>query len=440
MKPRFTVTRPQRDFLTSPALFRAFVAGFGAGKTETLAIQAFMDACHGSDALVGIYAPTYDLLKLVDVARIELKLSQQGIRAKWHGQDKAIYTSHPGIGDFIFRTLDDPARIVGFETFSAHLDELDTLKTDHARNAWNKVLGRNRQRIKAPFAKINRASVYTTPEGFRFTYDRWVTNKTPDYEIIRASTYSNTMLMRENPDYVRQLRESYPAQLIDAYIEGQFVNLTSGSVYSSYDRQRCETAETIRSGEQLYIGQDFNVGQMFSAILVRRVDGYHAVAEMAGVLDTPELIRLLKDRYSGHPIAIYPDASGRSRKTVEASRTDLSLLRDAGLSVRVNATNPAVRDRIVAVNHAFERAHLWVNSRACPTLAAALEQQAYATNGEPDKEGGFDHPVDALGYCVIKQIPVRRPQRPADTVSRKAATQDYVPEGRDEDVEDWKVM
>ncbi|WP_311758290.1 phage terminase large subunit family protein [Paracoccus broussonetiae] len=432
------MTKPQRDFLTSPAIFRAFVAGFGAGKTETLAIQAIMDACHGSDALIGVYAPTYDLVRMVAAMRIELKLSELGIRGKWHGQDKAIYTSHPGIGDFIFRTLDEPARIVGFETFSAHLDELDTLKTEHAREAWNKVLGRNRQRIKAPFARINRASVYTTPEGFRFTYDRWVANKTPDYEIIRASTYSNTVLMRDNPDYVRQLRDSYPAQLIDAYIDGQFVNLTSGSVYSSYDRIRCESNETIREGEQLYIGQDFNVGQMASVIMVRRVDGYHAVEELMGVLDTPALIDALHNRYSGHAIRIYPDASGKSRKTVDASRSDLILLKDAGFKVVVDASNPAVRDRIVSVNNGFSQGRLWVNSRACPTLAAALEQQAYATNGEPDKEGGFDHPNDAIGYAVVKEMPVRKPMRRPDTVQQPSRPPDYRPQRVQAD-DDWML-
>lgn len=407
-----------------------------SGKSETLAQRAIADAAHSGKALIGIYAPTYDLLKLVNMARIELKLHEHGIRHKLHTQDKAIYTSHPGFGDFIFRTMDAPERIVGYETFCAHADELDTLKTDHARKAWNQIIARNRQRLAERPGAINRASAYTTPEGFRFTHDRWVVNATPDYRLYRAPTYSNPFLPA---DYIDGLRSSYPAQLIDAYIEGHFVNLTSGTVYSSFDRARCDSGETIRPGEPLFIGQDFNVGQMFSAICVRRFDGFHAVDELAGLLDTPELIRIAKDRYAGHDLTIYPDASGKGRKTVDASRSDLSLIRDAGIRVRVNASNPAVRDRIVAMNHAFEGGRLKINARACPTLTAALEQQAYnPKTGEPDKEGGFDHPCDALGYLAVKELPVRRPSRDLSTVQAPSTPPDYRP--REESAgNDWML-
>lgn len=421
MRLQATLTKPQADFFVSNAKYPAFVAGFGAGKSETLAQRAIADAAHSAKALIGIYAPSYDLLKLVNMTRIELKLHEHGIRHKVHTQDKAIYTSHPGFGDFIFRTMDAPERIVGYETFCAHADELDTLKTEHARTAWNQIIARNRQIIDRSGIQ-NRAAAYTTPEGFRFTHERWVVNATPDYQIYRAPTYSNPFLP---PDYIEGLRSSYPAQLIDAYIEGQFVNLTSGSVYSSFDRNRNGSAETIREGEPLFIGQDFNVGQVFSAVCVRRHDGFHAVDELAGVLDTPEMIRLAKDRYAGHQIAIYPDASGKGRKTVDASRSDLSLLRDAGFRVRVNPSNPAVRDRIVSVNHGFGQGRLHVNAQACPTLTAALEQQAYAKNGEPDKEGGFDHPCDALGYLAVKELPVRRPKRDEAKPQRPNEPTDY---------------
>lgn len=437
MRLQTTLTKPQAEFFTSDAKYPAFVAGFGAGKSETLAQRAIADAAHSASALIGVYAPSYDLLKLINMTRIDLRLHEHGIRHKLHTQDKAIYTSHPGFGDFIFRTMDAPERIVGYETFRAHVDELDTLKMEHARTAWNQIIARNRQRLPDRPDAINRASAYTTPEGFRFTHDRWVVNSTPDYQIFRAATHSNPFLPG---DYIDGLRASYPAQLIEAYIEGNFVNLTSGTVYSSYDRGRCETGETIRPGEELFIGQDFNVGAMFSAIAVRRHNGFHVVAELAGVLDTPEMIRVTNDRYAGHAIRVYPDASGKSRKTVDASRSDLTLMRDAGFRVVANASNPAVRDRIVSVNHAFEGGRLWVNSRACPTLAAALEQQAYnPKTGEPDKDGGFDHACDSLGYLAVKEMPVRKPKRDDATVKRSDRP-DYAPiQDDDAEVAEWML-
>lgn len=435
MRLSVTLTQPQADFLQCEDPFPAFVGGFGSGKTQTLAIRAIGDAAHGADALVAIYAPTYDLLRLVNMARVEQLLSEFGIAHKPHTQDKAIYTSHPGMGDFIFRTLDDPNRIVGYEAFRSHVDELDTLKTEHAREAWNKVIGRNRQRIKA--GGMNRVCAYTTPEGFRFTHDRWVVNGGKGYTLFKAPTYSNPFLSR---DYIDNLRNSYPGPLIQAYLDGDFVNLTSGTIYSSYDRERCRSTEALRPGEPIMVGQDFNVGQMASVILVRRPDGLHAVAEIMGGLDTPWLIGALKTRYEGHAISIYPDASGQSRKTVDASLSDLRLLKAAGFRVVVNHRNPPVRDRIVAVNQGFSGGKLWVNDRECPTLAQSLEQQAYAPNGEPDKDGGHDHANDGLGYVIAKEMPVRfrRQTPPAPKEERLRRPEDYRPSDWGNE-DSWKV-
>lgn len=435
MRLPVTLTQPQADFLMCEDPFPAFVGGFGSGKTQTLAIRAIGDAAHGADALVAIYAPTYDLLRMVNMARVEQLLSEFGIAHKPHTQDKAIYTSYPGMGDFIFRTLDDPARIVGFEAFRSHVDELDTLKTEHAREAWNKVIGRNRQRIK--IGAPNRVCAYTTPEGFRFTHERWVVNGGNGYTLFKAPTYSNPFL---TPDYINNLRNSYPGPLIQAYLDGDFVNLTSGTVYSSYDRVRCRTAETVRDGEKLFIGQDFNVGAMATVVLVRRPDGMHAVAEIMGGLDTPWLIGALKSRYEGHPISVYPDASGNSRKTVDASKSDLKLLKAAGFRVVANLRNPPVRDRIVAVNQGFSGGKLWVNDAECPVLAQSLEQQAYAPNGEPDKDGGHDHANDALGYPVVKEMPVRFQRRAEKTKEpeRLERPSDYRPRDLGSD-NSWKV-
>ncbi|WP_349252219.1 terminase family protein [Actibacterium sp. MT2.3-13A] len=393
------------------------MAGFGAGKSEVMAWSAIGDAAHSSDALIGLYAPTYDLTRLITAPRLSARLSKIGVPHKWNKQENIIYTSYPRFGDFVIRTMDNPERIVGYETYRAHVDELDTLKPEPAGRAWNQIVARNRQRPQGIARPFNRVSAYTTPEGFRFVYDRWVRNKVAGYEIIQAPTYSNPTLPH---DYIDNLRATYPAELIEAYIEGRFVNLTSGTVYRNYDRERCRSTETIRDKEPLHIGQDFNVGAMASVINVERPErnddgtlndkpGWHVVGELAGILDTPSLIEALRNRFPGRVIYIYPDASGGSRKTINASESDIALLRRAGLKVRAKDSNPPVKDRILAMNTAYSKGRLWVNDKAAPRFAEAQEQQAYDKNGEPDKTTGHDHPNDAEGYFVHWTMPVRKP-------------------------------
>jgi hypothetical protein len=405
---KITATEPQGRFLAMPEQFRLFVGGYGCGKSETMANAALIDAVSAPSSLIGLYAPTYDLIRLITAPRVLLKLEQHGIRYTYNKSEFTISTSSPGIGDFIMRSLDVPERIIGYETYAAHLDELDTLKTDHAQEAWMKCLGRNRQHNTRDPSATNRMSAYTTPEGFRFCHRQWVINKTERHGIVRASTRTNPWLPA---DYVNTIMATYPAQLASAYIDGEFVNLTSGTVYHAYDRVAHNSTEQIKEREPLFIGLDFNVGKMAATIYVQRANGWHAVAELKDVFDTPAMADLIKERYksAGHRIVIYPDASGASRKSVDASRSDIAILQQAGFEIRVKSKNPAVRDRVLAVNAAFSSGGLWVNARECPTVAGNLEQQAYGKNGEPDKTSGTDHQNDATGYPIAYEMPVSKP-------------------------------
>ena len=406
MQLTIRATKPQADFLTLDKRYRLFCAGYGAGKSEALVAAAMIDACQSSNALVACYAPTYDLVRLITAQRLQQKLSDHGIAHKYNKAENVIYTSGGNWGDFMLRTLDNPERIVGYESYTAHVDELDTLKTEHAKEAWNKVIARNRQKPKGIKNPFNQASAYTTPEGFRFAHWRWVQNKTEDHGIVKAASYTNPYLPE---GYLNSLKESYPAALAEAYIEGNFVNLTSGTVYSSFDRGRCNSTEAVVSGERLYVGMDFNVAKMAAVVYVRRGEELHAVSEIVDGYDTPAVIETLQQRYQGHTICVYPDASGTSRKTVNASRSDIALLQQAGFQVRAPRRNPAVKDRILSANRAFEQGLVRVNSKGCPEFTRCLEQQAYDKNGEPDKTSGHDHMNDAGTYPISYEMPVSKP-------------------------------
>jgi hypothetical protein len=388
-----------------PHRYRLFCAGFGSGKSEAMANAALIDACQSSAALIALYAPTFDLIRLITAPRIVAKLHEHGIPHQYNKAENVIYTSAPGWGDFILRTMDNPERIVGYESYRSHLDELDTLKFEHAKHVWNQVIARNRQRPAGVDEPFNQVSAYTTPEGFNFAHWRWVLHKTDDYGMVQAASYSNPFLP---PDYVASLRATYPEQLVTAYIEGQFVNLTSGTVYNSYDREKCRSTETIKDYEPLFIGQDFNVANMCSVIYVKRVNEWHAVEELTGIYDTPALVDTLSERYRGHSIVIYPDASGKSRKTVNASTSDIALLQQAGYNVRTRLTNPPVKNRVMAMNKALSEGVAKINDFKCRTLANSLERQTYDKNGEPDKQAGYDHGNDAASYPIAYELPIRR--------------------------------
>lgn len=401
---------PQYHFVTSPHKFPAMVAGYGAGKTEAAVMRALKLKMDYPDLNVGYYLPTYDLIKQIVFPRMEQLLAAHGLAYLLNETDKTLVI-YGMAGKIIFRTMDSPERIIGYEHADAICDELDTLKTDKAAEVWRKVVARNRQ--KKPDGKINTVGVATTPEGFKFVYQKWRQKPLIGSQVIKASTMSNAKNLPEG--YIDTLRDNYPAQMLEAYLNGEFVNLTQGAVYPEFDRMlnKSPLGVGIIPGETLHIGVDFNVGHMAAAVHILRDGVPHAVAEHVDLLDTPTLIATLKRAYqSGEQkcrIICYPDASGKSRKSVNAAVSDIALLKQAGFLVLAKSTNPFVKDRVAAMNkqiHNQNKRMYKVNVDACPYLTEGLEKQAYDKHGEPDKTSGIDHIIDAAGYFIAYRFPI----------------------------------
>lgn len=395
-----TFTESQRAFVYSQEPFPAFVGGFGSGKTAAgiARLMRLKRYCPNQD--VAYYLPTYPLIEDIAFQRFPALFERNGIDYKLNQQKAVLETA---LGRIIFRNMEQPDRIVGYEVAHSVVDELDTLPIDKARNVWNKIIARNRQKAFTHDGKPvrNTVGVATTPEGFRFVYERWVKQQAPGYVLFKAKTSDNAANLP--PEYIENLRNTYSSSLLAAYLEGEFVNLTAGSVYAEFDRRANMTLETIYPGEPLHIALDFNVGNCTGVVFVRRNNDPLALDEITQVRDTPAMIQTIKARYPGHSITVYPDASGGATKSVNASISDISLLRAAGFTVLAPNKNPAVKDRVMAVNQMIHNQgvrRLRVNPDKCPTVVEALEQQAYNKNGEPDKMHGLDHAADCCGYFI----------------------------------------
>jgi hypothetical protein len=400
-------TAPQFDYMMSTDLFPAMVAGFGAGKTEAAVMRCIIGKLRNPTTDRGFYLPTYDLVRTIAFPRFEEALETMKIPYRLYKSPLNMIVI-PNCGKIIFRSMDSPHRIIGYQHADADCDELDTLKKDDAAEVWRRVLSRNRQ--KKPDGSPNTVGVTTTPEGFKFVHEAWKASPRKGHVIIQAPTYSNPHLPE---GYIDILRDQYPAALLEAYVEGLFVNLTSGTVYHTFDRVLNNCDDVEKDGEKLFVGMDFNVENMAAIINVKRDGKPRAVNEFTGVFDTGAMIKLLKDRYPRNTLVIYPDASGQNRKTVDASTNDIALLKQAGFMVVVNPANPSVKDRVTASTSAFcnangERLYL-INVERCPELAKCAEQQPYDKYGQPCKKSGFDHPLDAMGYFIVKDYPIMRP-------------------------------
>ena len=132
----------QYKFVTSQAKFPALVSGLGAGKTEALVMRVLKFVFDVPNARIGVYAPTVDLLKRIHYPRFEEVLQQLNITHKLNRSDGilSIWIQGHGKAEIIFRSMDNYARIIGYEVMASVLDEIDVLPTNKAMEVWIRVL------------------------------------------------------------------------------------------------------------------------------------------------------------------------------------------------------------------------------------------------------------------------------------------------------------
>ena len=413
----------QYKYVHSKAKYPLLVAGYGSGKTHALIYRILRFLTEIPKCTIGAYMPTVDLAKKILFPRLEEIFAGSKILYKLNRSEGVMQIWMPtGKAEIIFRSMDNYARIIGFQTTHAVIDEIDTLSQDKSTECWVRILARNRKAFKNPDGSpgINTVGVTSTPEGYKFLYHMWVKEHgdNPDYEMIKGRTEDNFHLP---PDYVESLRATYSSNLIEAYLNGEFCNLTGNTVYEMFDRFKNDTKLTLADfpSAALHIGADFNIGRSALCVAVKGDEGQIFVLEEGHhLMDTPAMISFIQNKYPKRTIIMYPDASGRARKSVDASKSDHKLLRDAGFRINAPKKNPPVRERVVSVQASFLNAkgerNLFINVDACPNLVDQLSKQIFDATSAPEKNGHED-PLDALGYVVNR---INGLNRPTTTIAR----------------------
>lgn len=247
-----TLNVPQARFLSMPHKFKAYIAGFGSGKTWVGCGGICKGIWEHPGINQGYFAPTYPQIRDIFYPTVEEVAADWGLNVKINEGNKEVhfYYGRQYRGTTICRSMEKPQTIVGFKIGNALVDELDILPKEKARTAWRKIIARMRYKIDG---LRNGIDVTTTPEGFKFVYEQFVkavrekTELASLYGLVQASTFDNEKNLPA--DYIPSLLESYPPELIKAYLRGQFTNLTSGTVYHQFDRKLNNCEEVEQPGE-----------------------------------------------------------------------------------------------------------------------------------------------------------------------------------------------
>lgn len=418
----------QHDFLTDNTTRElALVGGRGCGKTEAFSLKMIVQASLHTGYVGAALSPTGKMAKQVLIdgeSGISRMLDKHQIKHRFHKTDRRyeIFFDH-GTTVIYILSAENIRDALGFNLAFFGMDEADTMDTEVAFESWRKLSGALRSGNERHAQKF----AVSTPEGFGFMFQHWVqdVNETNQAQrrLIRGKSLDNIYL----PDnYFDDLRATYPANYLKAYMEGEFVNMAGHTVYDHYEYENGEnchgyTYEDIGQQEILHIGLDFNVVGMSAIVAVIRAGTAYVIDEIVGVHNTPAMIAKIKEKFSKSKFVIYPDASGAFRNQV-TDDTNHSLLRNEGYDLRMHGrANPRVTDRVNSVNAMFYNGNgnrrLLINRVTCPALHKSLITQTWVADGKPDKktkiglpttaDTSVDGPIDALGYFIYNVWPIR---------------------------------
>ena len=395
------LTKPQKEVILCDKRFRVLISGRRFGKTF-LAIQEMAKFSRFPNQKVWYISPSYRQSKTIcwDM------LKQQMIKHRWvqkiNEADLSMVLRNNSV--ISLKGADNEQSLRGVGLNFVILDEFADIKPQ----AWYEV-------IRPTLSDTLGSALFcSSPKGFNFAYDLY-SKQDPEWKSFKYTTLEGGQVSQEE---IEQAKNDLDERTFQQEYLATFVNY-AGIIYYNFDRNTHIIDHYERDSKVIHIGMDFNIDPMVCVVAQQRQNDLIIDDEIQiWSSNTSEMIDEIKSRYQGYRIVVYPDPASRQRKTSAGGMTDLALLRNAGFEVRVRSQHPLVRDRINAVNSKLKNANgvssLFI-TKSCKNLIKSLERQIYKEGTSvPDKDSGFDHFNDALGYMIEYMFPLRREFKPSE--------------------------
>jgi len=392
------LTNPQKNVIQDDSRFRVLITGRRFGKTF-VAINEIAKFASIPNKKVWYVAPSYRQAKAICWGVLKEKM----IYHKWvksiNHSDLTLTLKNNS--QITLRGSDNESSLRGVGLNFLILDEFQDIN----KTAWYEVL-------RPTLSDTEGHALFCgTPRGFgNWSYDLYkMGENNKDWKSFQYTTLEGEQV---SEDEIEQAKQDLDLRTFQQEYEATFVNY-SGMIYYNFSRDKNIIEKYNKNTGVLHIGLDFNVDPMSAVVCIIENDRIFVVDEIQIYSsNTNEMCDEIKTRYKNKEIVVYPDPSARQRKTSAGGLTDLAILKNNGFDVRCRSTAPLVRDRINAVNSKLKNVN-GKNSlfivKFCKNAIKSIERQIYKEGTHiPDKDSGYDHMNDALGYLVEYNFPLRR--------------------------------
>ena len=389
----------QQTIADSPTRFRVVVAGRRFGKTH-LAIRELCYHAKDPNKEVWYVAPTYRQSKQIVWRKLKHKLQDLRWAKKINEAELTITLKNNSTISLKGADNADSLRGVGLDFMV--MDEF----ADIDEEAWYEVL-------RPTLAdKQGKALFIGTPKGIgNWAHDLY----TMPQESESWASFQFTTIDGGNvkPEEIAAAKQDLDERTFRQEFLATFETY-AGRIYYAFDRKgNSAPPEEKIDTSVLYTGWDFNIDPMSVVIAVRKGDTLYVIDEIRMFSsNTQEAVDEVKSRYPRSKIWAMPDPAARQRKTSAGGATDVTILQNAGFVVKVPHKHTPVRDRINAVNARLCDSngirHLFIHPK-CKYTIEGLERHTYKEGTvQPDKDSGYDHQMDALGYMIDYLFPIHR--------------------------------
>ena len=407
---KISLTKSQHKVSQSKKRFRVLISGRRFGKTY-LCITEMMKYATKPMQNIWYVAPTFKMAKEICWSNLKIILNEFNWIEDINETNLTIRIKKSN-STISLKSADQPDALRGTGINFLILDEF----ADIDKRTWFEVL-------RASVADTLGDVLFTgTPRGYgNWSYEMYLKGKQDEeWESFQFTTLDGGMV---NKQELEQARLDLDVRTFRQEFEGTFENYAGAVYYNFHPVDNVIKPRQIDWTKPLHLGVDFNVDPMSCCVAQIEKEKIYFIDEIVIYgSNTDELVQEIKDRYGTKiQIICYPDPASRQRKTSAGGRTDLSILQNAGFKVKAKFKHTAIRDRVNAVNSRLKdslgKRYIFV-SKSCKTLIKGLQRQIYKENTNiPDKEDGYDHMNDALGYLIdyVKpltiQAPFRQPER-----------------------------
>jgi len=394
---------PQKKIANDKRRFRVAICGRRFGKTH-LAIRELAYFARETDREVWYVAPTYKMAKQIVWKKLKKKLMQLNWVQKLNETELSISLKNGSTISLKGADNYDSLRGVGLDFIV--LDEFADIDPE----AWFETL-------RPTLADKGGAALFIgTPKGIgNWSYELYQ-NTLDDPNNWASYQYTTIDGGNVPAEEIEQARKDLDERTFRQEFLGTFETF-AGRIYYSFERVYNVKELDPLDLKEIHVGMDFNVNPMSTVIAVKQGENLYVIDEIRMFSsNTQETVDEIKSRYPKTKVFVYPDPAGHQRKTSAGGLTDITILQNAGFVVKAPRVHTPVRDRINSVNSRLcsssGQRHLFVSAKSKYTIEG-LERQTYKEGtSQPDKDSGYDHMNDALGYMIDYLWPVKRDINP----------------------------